>query len=100
MPQLGQQSLEPLCVTGRLDPHTNRLRQPFVKLSRLAVGVFQSLLDQLSGFRIQHRDVLLARVKITAYNHHRSAPSFRALVVLQRQVYSLEGADAFIQSRP
>ena len=37
-------------------------------------------------------------MKITSYNKHRSAPFFRALVVLRNQVYSELGADAFIQS--
>jgi hypothetical protein len=41
---------------------------------------------------------LAARVKITSYNHHCSAPFFRALGVYRCQVYSVKGADAVIQS--
>jgi hypothetical protein len=32
-------------------------------------------------------------MKITSYNHHCSAPFFRALVVYSCQVYSVKGAD-------
>jgi len=39
---------------------------------------------------------LIARVKITSYNQHRSAPFFRALVGDSYQVYSGEGADNVI----
>ncbi|MFZ0819408.1 MAG: hypothetical protein WAM91_05020, partial [Candidatus Acidiferrales bacterium] len=42
--------------------------------------------------------LLVARVKITTYNHHCSAPFFRALVVYSYQVYSEGGADNVIQS--
>ena len=60
--------------------------------------MLQLALGQFAGRRVHHRDLLLARVKITSYNLHRSAPFLRALVASQRQVYSLEGADALIQS--
>jgi hypothetical protein len=43
-------------------------------------------------------NLLVARVKITSYNQHCSAPFFRALVVYRYQVYSVKGADAVIQS--
>jgi hypothetical protein len=43
-------------------------------------------------------NLLAARVKITSYNHHCSAPFYRALVVYRCQVYSVKGADAVIQS--
>jgi hypothetical protein len=36
---------------------------------------------EFSRFRVHHRDLLIARVKIASYNHHRSAPFPRALVV-------------------
>jgi hypothetical protein len=39
---------------------------------------------------------LVARVKITSCNHHRSAPFFRALVLYGYQVYSEQGADNVI----
>jgi hypothetical protein len=45
---------------------------------------------------VHHRNLLVARVKITSYNHHCSAPFFRALVVYSYQVYSVKGADAVI----
>src|SRR5690242_21676898 len=39
-------------------------------------------LDQFARLVVQHRNLLIARVKITSYNQHRSAPFLRALVVL------------------
>jgi hypothetical protein len=51
---------------------------------------------QLARGLVQHRDLLVTCVKITSYNHHRSAPFFRALVVYSYQVYSEEGADNVI----
>jgi hypothetical protein len=51
---------------------------------------------EIGGRSVQHGNLLVARLKITTYNQHRSAPFFRASVVYCNQVYSELGADAFI----
>src|SRR6185437_2879659 len=66
--------------TGRFHTHANRFRQVAIELVRFSVLVFQTALDELACLVIQHRDLLIARVKITSYNLHCSAPLFRALV--------------------
>jgi hypothetical protein len=58
--------------------------------------LIQPSLDQLPSGFIHHRNLLIARVKITAYNHHRSAPFFRALVVSATKSTRPEGADNVI----
>lgn len=46
----------------------------------LPVLVLWPTLHQLSRLHIQHRNLLVARMKVTSYNYHRSAPFLRALV--------------------
>ena len=72
--------LEPWCVDRGFHAHTGRTRKCGVKLLRLTALVFQTPLNHLARAGIQHGNLLKARVKITAYNHHRSAPFLRALV--------------------
>src|SRR5215470_12077336 len=55
--------------------------QTAVKRVGLAALVVQTPLGQFPGEGIQHGDLLIARVKIAAYNQHWSAPFFRASVV-------------------
>jgi hypothetical protein len=69
-----------------------------VELVGFAALVIQSSLGEFTRRLVHHRNLLVARVKITSYNHHCSAPFFRALVVYSCQVYSVKGADAVIQS--
>jgi hypothetical protein len=65
-------------------------------MQRMRHPPIQPPLRQLASTLIQHRDLLVARVKITSCNHHRSAPFFRALVLYGYQVYSEQGADNVI----
>src|SRR5262249_33681019 len=70
--QLGEQSFETACVSASLHAHTHLLTrscQSTVELLR-ALAVRQPLLLQLSGFRIDKRDLLKARMIITPYNDH------------------------------
>ncbi len=60
--QLGQHALEPARVPGGLDAHSHRPLQPRVKRPRFSVGVFQATLNQLACLRIQHGNLLVARV--------------------------------------
>jgi hypothetical protein len=53
---------------------------------------------QLSGFFSGHGNLLIACVKITSYNQHCSAPFPEPWSSNSCQVYSVEGADAVIQS--
>jgi hypothetical protein len=58
--------------------------------------VIQAPLGQFTSGLIQHRNLLVARVKITSYNHPAaagSAPFFSSLGRQRYQVYSEEGAD-------
>jgi len=66
---------------GGFDPHAYRTLQIPVERLGFSRLVIQPPFGQLPSRLIQHRDRLVARVKITSYNHHRSAPFFRALVV-------------------
>jgi hypothetical protein len=68
---------------------------------RRAALVAQSPLDQLPGALVQHGDLLTARVKITSCNQPAaagSAPFSEPWSFERNQVYSVEGADAVIQS--
>ena len=67
-------------VPGGLDPHSNRALQAGIERPRLATLMFQTALHELACLRIHHRYLLVARVQIATYNHHRSAPFLRALV--------------------
>src|SRR5215472_14259525 len=75
-----QHSFEPLRVDGCLDPYTSGMGECCVKLLRHPILVFQAVFGDLAGRGVQHGDLLEARVKITTYNIHRSAPFLRALV--------------------
>jgi hypothetical protein len=81
---------------GGFDPHAHRALQIAIERLGLSALVIQLSLGQLPSGFIHHRNLLIARVKITSYNEHRSAPFFRALVVYSYQVYSGEGADNVI----
>jgi hypothetical protein len=74
VPQLRQHLGKPPRVARALDPYQGRLLQPGVKASGFAVFVLQPLLHHLACLRVQHRNLLEARMEITAYNDHRSAP--------------------------
>src|SRR5207302_1756124 len=78
--QLGQHLLEPLRVTGCLHAYAHWLLQPRVKLLCLTVPVFESAFSDFAGFCIHHRNLLKARMKITAYNQHARLLSSRVLV--------------------
>src|SRR2546422_6056663 len=54
--------------------------------------------SQLAGFFLGHGDLLIACMKIATYNQHCSAPFPEPWSLNSRQVYSVEGADAVIQS--
>ena len=75
-----QHSLEPLSIGGSLHPDPSRTRKCGVKLLGFSVLMFQPALNDLTGCGIQHRNLLEARMEITAYNQHRSAPFLRASV--------------------
>src|SRR3984957_1324802 len=69
--QFRQHSLEPLRLPAGLDPHSYRPFQLGVKGPHLLLSfVAQCLLHHLSGHRVQQRDLLIARMKIAAYNLH------------------------------
>jgi hypothetical protein len=61
-----------------------------------AALMIQSALDQFAGLVIGHGNLMVARVKITSYNQHRSAPFSEPWSLNGYQVYSTEGADAVI----
>src|SRR6266851_4134971 len=86
-------------VSCRFDPHSHRTSQSGIKRPRLAVLVFQTTLQHLARLRVDHRYLLVARMQITSYNHHRSAPFLRALVAsaASKSTRSL-GADTVISS--
>jgi murein L,D-transpeptidase YcbB/YkuD len=70
VPQPGQHLRKPARVARGLDPHQRRLLQPGVESPRFPVLVLQLLFHDLARLRVQHRNLLRARVEITAYNHH------------------------------
>jgi len=65
-------------------------------IRRFTALVIQTLLGQLSARLVHHRNLLIARVKITAYNPHCSAPFSEPWSSYNYQVYSEEGADNVI----
>src|SRR5215469_6846128 len=88
--QLPEQSLKPPRLTGRFDPHTHDyafLLQLAIELLRFRT-MRKTPLPVLSGFRIDKRDLLHARVKIAAYNQHIRSPSSRAFGRLALPIYS------------
>jgi hypothetical protein len=71
--------------SGGFDAHAHGSLQTAVEGVGLTTLVVQPPLEkQFSGLVIGHGDLLVASVKITAYNQHCSAPFFRALVVEQQ----------------
>src|SRR5215467_12295739 len=76
-----EQTLEPMNGPGRFDAHTHRPLQAAVERLSLATLVVQPPLGKFSRDCIQHSDLLIACMKIAAYNQHCSAPFFRASVV-------------------
>jgi hypothetical protein len=79
--QFCEQAFDPANRTGGFDPQAHRPQQISVERLGLAVLVIQPPFGQLHSGLIQHRDSLVARGKITSYDHHRSAPFSRTLVV-------------------
>src|SRR5579875_1228815 len=100
VPQLLKHLGEPPRVARRLNPHQRRLLQPFVERLRFSVLVLQLLFNYFPRLRVQHRNHLHARVEITSYNVHVSAPpSLRVPDFLTTPVYSLHrGADDLMPS--
>jgi hypothetical protein len=67
-PQLVQQFQKPVHRSGGCDPHQNLAGECRIKLPHFITIVLKGLLDQLACLGIQHRDGLLSRVQINAYN--------------------------------
>ena len=68
--QLFHQLQEPLRRTTGFNPHPHRTRQPGVKLAYFIALVPENVLFHFSRFRVQHRQRLLSRMQIAAYNAH------------------------------
>src|SRR5215469_12408672 len=96
--QRGQHPLEPLRVPSCFHAHAHWLLQLSVKLLRLTVAVVESAFDEFASFRVHHRNLLEARMKITPYNQHTRLLSFRVLVSLRCQVYSASGEEPTLLS--
>jgi hypothetical protein len=93
VPQFGQHALEPPRVPGGLDAHSHGARQSCVKRSCFSALVLQATLHQLACLRIQHRNLLVARVQITTYNLHVLGSFPPSLGLFERyQVYSAAGS--------
>src|SRR5947208_14706110 len=99
MPQLRKQRLEPLRLPTRFDPHSHGPLQPSVKGPHLLLSlVTQRPFQHLSRRLVPHDNPLIARMKITAYNLHRSAPSSRPSVAHQAKSTRVQGADLVMNS--
>src|SRR5713226_5680253 len=81
MPAAIQQPLKPPRRARRLHADQRRARQRFVEHYDLLALVAELPLDDFTGFLVERCYLLVAWVKITTYNPHRSAPFLRALVV-------------------
>src|SRR5215472_4423352 len=68
--QRGQHPPQPLRVPSCFHAHAHWLLQLSVKLLRLTVAVVESAFDEFASFRVHHRNLLEARMKITPYNQH------------------------------
>src|SRR6266404_1394631 len=66
--------------------------------NRLSIYCLGQPPEQLAGLFPGHGNLLIACVKITSYNQHCSAPFPEPWSSNSCQVYSVEGADAVIQS--
>src|SRR5690348_11706679 len=89
VPQFGEQLLEPPNRAGRFDAHPHRPGQTAVENLGFSVEMIQPPLHHFSCRVIQHGHLLIARVKIAAYNQHCSAPSSELWSVQHCQVYSV-----------
>src|SRR5215469_17828121 len=97
--QRGQHPLEPLRVTGCFHAHAHWLLQLSVKLLRLTVAVVESAFDQFASFRVHHRNLLKAGMKIYTYNQHtRLLSSESWSVCTAKFTRARGGADVVIQS--
>src|ERR1700678_4383818 len=95
---LRQHLLEPLRVAHRFHPHAHRLpAECFVEATRFPLLVPQASFARFARFHIDHRELLIAGMKIASYNLHRgsSPPSAWSS---QTQVYSLVLGAAFRHS--
>src|SRR6202453_191688 len=68
--QFFHQVQKPFHRSGRFDAYTYRTGQPGIKLPHPFAFVRQSLVHNLSGRGVQHRQRLLASMQITSYNPH------------------------------
>src|SRR6185437_15707868 len=66
------QQLKPAAITGGFHANQHRTLQLAIKLFCLAAAMHQLLLLHLPGLRVQYCYLLVARVKITAYNLHKA----------------------------
>lgn len=89
VPAAIQQTLEPSRRAGGLHSYAGPARQRGVEIGGFLPVVGQPPLHDFCGFRVEHGNLLIPRMKITAYHPHRSAPFFRTLVVKRNQVYSV-----------
>src|SRR5256885_543177 len=80
-PQLLQQPQKPKHRPRRFQPDQDWLRQPGVKLPHRLAFVHQGFLAHFPSLDVQHRNRLLSRVQIAAYNPHLGLlrPEFCAL---------------------
>ena len=99
VPEFFEHLHEPQAVPGAFDPHQSRFGQRRVKAAGLPAPVLQAALPVFSRFRVHHRDLLKARMKITAFNQHLSAPPLgRIGFALQHQSNPGLGADDVMRS--
>jgi hypothetical protein len=56
--------------SGGFDPYQNLAGERRIKVPHFVTIVLKGLLDQLACLGIQHRDGLLSRMQINAYNSH------------------------------
>jgi hypothetical protein len=96
--QLRQHPLEPLRLPAGFDAHSYGPFQAGVKGPHLLLSfVTQCLLYHLSGPLVQHRDLLIARMKIAAYNLHVRLLS-PVLVAEHAKSTRVQGADVVMKS--
>src|ERR1700760_1891822 len=70
--KLFHQQLKPARIAGGFHANQRRNRQLTIESFRLAAGMHQLLLLHLPGLCVQYCYLLVARVKITAYNLHKA----------------------------
>ena len=74
--------MEPLGVAGRLDADRDGGRQRAVEPLHGVAVVGELLLEKLAGARVEHGDLLLARVQVTSDEGHDRGLLFRRAVAL------------------